>query len=184
MADEKVQPVPWVLGESIRGAGKRVNSRPFQRMSVADSLRWPPLTSTCFGPSARMRRAACSISASLLTGMSASAAASWRFGVTTSASGSICLTSAARASGSSSGSPDFAIITGSSTMLRWRCAWSRSATAWMIGVVESIPSFTASAPKSASTESICRATNSGGRLKTPCTPTEFWAVIAVRTDMP
>src|SRR5215813_10221951 len=54
----------------------------------------------------------------------------------------------------------------------------------MIEAVESMPIFTASAPKSESTESIWAATNSGGRLKTPCTPTEFWAVTAVSTDMP
>src|SRR5881296_1005394 len=54
----------------------------------------------------------------------------------------------------------------------------------MIGAVDSIPILIASAPKSARTESICLATNSGGRLNTPCTPSEFWAVTAVTTDMP
>src|SRR2546427_2983827 len=54
----------------------------------------------------------------------------------------------------------------------------------MIGAVDSIPILIASAPKSESTESICRATNSGGRLNTPWTPSEFWAVTAVTTDMP
>src|SRR5712692_7426630 len=153
-------------------------------MSVAASLRWPPLTSTLRGPSARMRRAASSMSASLSTAMSASAAASWRFGVTTSASGSASAMSAARASGWSSGSPDLAIITGSSTRGRRPCADSRSATARMIGAVESMPIFTASAPMSESTASICWATNSGGTLNTPCTPTEFWAVSAVSTEVP
>ena len=46
MAAEKVQPVPCVLPESIRGALNAVNSRPFQRRSIASPLRWPPLTST------------------------------------------------------------------------------------------------------------------------------------------
>ena len=54
----------------------------------------------------------------------------------------------------------------------------------MIGAVESMPIFTASAPKSESTESICATTNSGGRLKTPWTPTEFCAVTAVMTLIP
>src|SRR5712692_2448341 len=54
----------------------------------------------------------------------------------------------------------------------------------MTGAVDSMPILTASAPKSESTESICRATNSGGRLNTPCTPSEFCAVTAVRTDRP
>src|SRR3989442_6601281 len=131
-----------------------------------------------------MRSAAASMSASVATGMPASTLASWRFGVTTVASGSISLTSAARASGSSSGSPDLAIITGSSTI--WCCPYAlrRLATSAMIGAVESMPIFTASAPKSESTEWICVPMNSGGRLKTPWTPTEFWAVTAVITLIP
>src|SRR5437773_1108697 len=131
-----------------------------------------------------MRRAASAMSASVRTGMPASAAASGRFGVTTVASGSISLTSAARASGSSSGSPDFAIITGSSTI--WPCPWARRrpATAAMIDAVESMPIFTASAPKSESTESICVPTTSAGRLKTAWTPMEFCAVTAVMTLIP
>src|SRR5437867_4460558 len=54
----------------------------------------------------------------------------------------------------------------------------------MIGAVESMPIFTASAPKSESTEWICVPMNSGGRLKTPWTPTEFCAVTAVITLIP
>src|SRR5881628_3912791 len=154
-------------------------------MSVAASRRWPPFTSTFFGPSARIRRAASSMSRSVATGIPASASASWRFGVTSSASGSNSLTSAARASGCRSGSPDLAIITGSSTIFPSRpCARSRSATSPMIAAVESMPIFTASASKSERTESIYRPTNSGGRLKTPWTPSEFWAVTAVITLIP
>ena len=59
--------------------------------------------------------------------------------MTISASGRISATSAARASGWSSGSPDFAIITGSTTIGRAPYADSRAATAWMIGPVESMP---------------------------------------------
>src|SRR5712691_1430356 len=131
-----------------------------------------------------MRSAAASMSASVATGMPASTPASWRFGVTTVASGRISLTSAARASGSSSGSPDLAIITGSSTIWSCPCALRRLATSAMIGAVESMPIFTASAPKSESTEWICVPMNSGGRLKTPWTPTEFCAVTAVITLIP
>src|SRR3989454_11823026 len=122
--------------------------------------------------------------ASVVTSISASAAASGRFGVTTSASGRSSLASAARASGWSSTSPDLAIITGSRTMRAFPCARRRSDTTPMIGAVESIPIFTASAPKSESTESSWRPTNSGGRLKTPWTPTEFCAVTAVITLIP
>ena len=124
------------------------------------------------------------MAASVVTVMPASAPASWRFGVTTYASGSSSLLSASRAEGSSSGSPDFAIMTGSSTIGAWPNAPSRRATSATIGAVESMPTFTASAPKSASTDSSCAPTNSGGRLYTPWTPTEFCAVTAVMTDMP
>jgi hypothetical protein len=116
--------------------------------------------------------------------MSASAAASWRFGVTTRASGRIASMSADRASGSRRGSPDFAIITGSTTTARTPCVRSRSATTRMIGAVESMPVLAASVPMSPSTASSCRATNSGGRFTTPWTPIEFCAVIAVKTDVP
>src|ERR1051326_7610420 len=54
----------------------------------------------------------------------------------------------------------------------------------MIGADESMPIFTASAPKSVRTASICARTNAGGTSWTPCTPTEFCAVRAVSTDMP
>src|SRR4029453_7813949 len=54
----------------------------------------------------------------------------------------------------------------------------------MIGVVDSIPVLAASAPMSPSTASSWRATNSGARLATPCTPIEFCAVTAVRTEAP
>jgi len=43
----------------------------------------------------------------------------------------------------------------------------------MIGAVDSMPILIASAPKSESTDSSWRLTNSGGRLKTPWTPREF-----------
>jgi hypothetical protein len=54
----------------------------------------------------------------------------------------------------------------------------------MMGAVESMPHFAASAPKSSSTERSCWATKAGERFSTPCTPTEFWAVTAVITDIP
>ena len=54
----------------------------------------------------------------------------------------------------------------------------------MIRRLESIPVLTASAPMSLITESICRATNSGGMAYTPSTPTVFWAVSAVMALMP
>ncbi len=92
--------------------------------------------------------------------------------------------SAARASGCSKGSPDLATITGSTTSFSSRCPASVSATASMMGEVDSIPHLAASAPKSSSTERSCRATKAGGRFSTPWTPREFCAVTAVITDMP
>src|SRR5262249_14862163 len=98
--------------------------------------------------------------------------------------GKISLIRAARASGSRSGAPDLAIITGSTTTGTSGVARSRPATAAMMGAVDNIPILTASASKSERTASHCSTTNSGGRFKTPVTPTEFWAVTAVITDMP
>ncbi len=91
---------------------------------------------------------------------------------------------AARASACSSGSPDLATITGSTTSFSSRCCARISATASMIGVVESMPHLAASVPKSSRTERSCCATNAGGRFSTPWTPREFCAVTAVSTDMP
>src|SRR5512134_4116915 len=54
----------------------------------------------------------------------------------------------------------------------------------MMGAVDSMPHLAASVPKSESTEVSCRATKAGGRFSTPWTPSEFWAVTAVITDMP
>jgi hypothetical protein len=54
----------------------------------------------------------------------------------------------------------------------------------MMGAVESMPHFAASAPKSPRTERSCWATKAGGRFSTPCTPKEFCAVTAVMTDIP
>src|SRR2546425_383225 len=73
-----------------------------------------------------MRSAAASMSASVATGMPASTLASWRFGVTTVANGSIPLTSATGASGSSSVPPDLAILIGSCATSGHRCGyWPR-----------------------------------------------------------
>ena len=54
----------------------------------------------------------------------------------------------------------------------------------MMGADDSIPIFTASAPMSDSTASICARTKAGGTSCTPCTPTEFCAVSAVTTEVP
>src|SRR5215216_6250277 len=53
-----------------------------------------------------------------------------------------------------------------------------------MGAEDSIPIFTASAPKSERTASIWAFTNAGGISWTPWTPTEICAVRAASTDMP
>src|SRR5206468_2193436 len=46
IAEESVQPVPWVFACGSRSAWNRTNRAPSHRRSVAESLRWPPFTST------------------------------------------------------------------------------------------------------------------------------------------
>ncbi len=74
--------------------------------------------------------------------------------------------------------PLVAIITGSNTTGR-SSGSSTSATACTVAADPIIPIFTASAPRSSSTDRICRTTMSAGTGCTSCTPTVFCAVIAV-----
>ena len=111
---------------------------------------------------------------------SSSTPASGRFGVISVASGSTASISVAVALRSSSESPLFATITGSTT----RCAnapaasgaASPSATARAIGAVPSMPILAVSIRTSANSVSSCSRTNSGG---TPCTPVTAWVFCAV-----
>ena len=96
-------------------------------MSI-DSLPWacPPFTSTTRGPSCRIRSPARSMSSSERIGISASTSASGMFGVTICASGSSSDFNAATAAASSSRSPPFAIMTGSTTIGHRRVRRQRS----------------------------------------------------------
>ena len=47
-----------------------------------------------------------------------------------------------------------------------------------------MPVLTARTAKSSRTVSICCRTNAGSRTATPRTPTVFWAVTAVKADVP
>ena len=59
-----------------------------------------------------------------------------------------------------------------------------AATTSTISVVPSIPVFTASQPRSATTASICATTNAAGAPARRCTATVFWAVSAVIAEVP
>ena len=58
------------------------------------------------------------------------------------------------------------------------------ATASMMAELDSIPVLTASAPMSDMTAFIWDSTRDTGSSSTSVTPTVFWAVIAVRTEVP
>ena len=101
---EGVHPVPCVFAVSIRSATTHSSRAPSANRSAAspgDPARWPPFTSTAWGPSQRFpqRRAACPSRVS--TANPARVDASGRFGVTSVASGRTHVRSAATASAES-----------------------------------------------------------------------------------
>ena len=117
-------------------------------------------------------------------GASSSAAASGRFGVTTSARGISTRLSTSIASGASSLSPEVAIMTGSSTT--WLCR-QRSRPAAMVSMTprwDTMPILTALTSRSEKTASIWAATNSAGTSWIAVTPLVFCAVKAVITEAP
>ena len=128
-----MQPVPWVFAVATRSAASRVNAvGSIRRSTLSAPTACPPLMSTARAPSAS-RRSPCSrmaVSVSAI-GASSSAAASGRFGVTTSARGISTRLSTSIASGASSLSPEVAIMTGSSTT--WLCR-QRSRPAAMVSM--------------------------------------------------
>ena len=151
------------------------------RMSTISSpSRWPPLSRTAPGPSAKRSAAASAIRSKPGGPQSSRTPASGRFGVTTAAMGSSVSRRMATASGSSRRAPPLATITGSTTSgipgARSRIAL---ATASMTGRLCSMPVFMASTPRSPTTTSICCLIKSGSIPTTPWTPSVFWAVSAV-----
>ena len=107
-------------------------------------------------------------------------AASGKFGVRRLACGRIREISAITAASCKSASPDFAIITGSTTIGPSN-ADKRSASVSMIGTENNIPNLTTLTLRSDKTASICAATTSAGTSCTAVTPLVFWAVTAVMT---
>ena len=164
IADDSVQPVPWVLRVAMRGAAKRaigVARRPADRRSPGRSP-WPPLISTALRAEREQPlRLRAHLGFVCASGASSSAAASGRFGVITSARGIRDRARArrsrrARAAGRrrSRPSPDRAPC--SSAL--WRS--SPAATASMAADCDSMPIFTAPTSRSENTASICAAMKS------------------------
>ena len=181
MAEASVQPVPWVLRLTMRASSKRSNLPSWNSRSTTRSpSRWPPFISTAPAPSAARRSAARFMSASTRTGKPTSTSASGRLGVMRAAIGRSVSRSAASASVSSSRCPPLATITGSTTSgtpAAYRAM--PAATTAITSALCSMPVFTASAPMSLSTTSICWAMKEGSMPITPCTPSVFCAVSAV-----
>ena len=119
MADDSVQPVPWVFPVSMAGA-RNHRTVPLGRASTsfASFAPWPPFTSAAPPHIPISWRAARSIAASSAMGKPHSTSASGMLGVTTSASGSRRARRAATASSSMRRAPLVATITGSTTTLR------------------------------------------------------------------
>ncbi len=186
MADDSVQPVPWVLRVAMRGTASRVTDAPSNRKSVLTApVPWPPLISTALAPSARIRSACACISvSSAAISVSSKAAASGRLGVTTRARPRSSRRSVAIASGASSLSPEVATITGSSTTFVGFQRSSPAATASITPARASMPIFTAPTARSENTASICAVTKAGGTSWIAVTPRVFCAVSAVMTDAP
>jgi hypothetical protein len=95
------------------------------------------------------------------TSIPVSSVTSPRLGVTTVASGSSRVRSAATASGRSRGSPCLDAATGSTTRLGRANRSQASATVSMMGAEASIPVLAASTPMSVATDSICSNTARG-----------------------
>ena len=108
-----------------------------------------------------------------------SISASGMFGVITLARGSSSVLSEAIASSSMSLWPEVDTITGSSTMFPALKRMSISLTSLTTSEECSIPIFTASAPMSDRTASICPLRISVGTAWTACTPSVFCTVMAV-----
>ena len=90
----------------------------------------------------------------------------------------ISLSNATIVAASANVEPLVATMTGSK-MIGRSSPLRQSATALAGSADPIMPIFTASAPRSPSTESICASTISVGMGWTACTPSVFWAVTAV-----
>ncbi len=105
-------------------------------------------------------------------------------GVITAAKGSNFSLTTLRAFSDRSGSPLFATMTGSTTIFGILNSCIPSATALTMPGLDNIPVLAASVPISVMMLLICSRMISTGNSKIPCTPTVFWAVMAVIADIP
>jgi hypothetical protein len=135
---------------------------PSKSRSAASPSRCPPLTTTFFAPSLRIRTAAFFIWSFFVIRIPVRTSASGMFGVTTAARGIRSLIRVPRASSRSRGLPPLATMTGSTTSLRILYRRIFFATQRMISDEESMPVFAASTPMSLATESNCASMNSTG----------------------
>ena len=164
-ADASAQPVPWVWAVSIRGRGAPSARAPSLSTSQSCSIapgRWPDLTSTCSAPSPTSvspARNAWSIFAMLRP---TSASASGIFGVSSCARGTSRSRSRPTASGSISGAPPLARITGSIISGTFAPLSSSAATRSITSALCSIPILMASTAISDCTTAICWAMKSSG----------------------
>ena len=162
MADDSVQPVPWVFGGDALGREPRHGVRLDQQIDALVAVPWPPLISTARAPSASSRsRLDRHFALVCATGASSSAAASGRLGVITSARGmqlALRRRSRPRRQQAVAGGRDHHRVehdvaaAGSGEALRDR----RDAAA-----CDSMPIFTASTSRSENTASICAVMKSG-----------------------
>ena len=184
MAEDRVQPEPWLLGLSTRPARNQWASPRRHSRSSASRSRWPPFTSTPPGRALPMASAARSMASSSPMAKPHSRSASGILGVITSARGNSSSIRAARALSCIRLEPLVATITGSTTMCSARYSRSLVPMARMMSALDTMPIFTASGRMSRNTQSSCCPTNSGAASSTPDTPVVFWAVRAVITLMP
>src|SRR5215472_101188 len=154
IADENVQPLPWVLPVSMRLPGSHRTASPSQTTSSASSPAWPPLTTAARQPRPTRSRAARSRSSRLPIGRPSSTSASGRLGVLSAASGISRVRSASTASSRSSLAPPLATITGSTTRLAMPWSSMAAATTAMIPGLASMPVFAAEGARSRTTSSI------------------------------
>ena len=173
MALDRVQPVPWVLGFSMRRPSNQRKPLPSYSRSEASSTLCPPLQSTAQPQSPWMRAAASAISSLVRMVLPDRSSASGILGVMTAASGSSLRRRASMASSRSRREPEVATITGSTTMFLARQAVSLSAMASISGAEATMPVLTASGKISEKTLSSCKVRKSGVTSRMPWTPVVF-----------
>ena len=175
MADDSVQPVPWVLKVSTVGEARQIGlfSLINNRSTVSTPGICPPLINRALHPFSCNFRAASKISASLLIFIPERYSVSGIFGVSSVALGNNSSMMVRMASSSNNLLPLVDIITGSKMI---EVCWKEdkvSDTTFTASLLCSIPIFTASTMKSSRIASICPLKISGEIAWIPRTPCVF-----------